>query len=375
MSASHAVPLFIPPSTVFAALNAVEIGRHSIIAAYTILFYDWIISFDDEMSLIYPASWNSVKIAYYFCRYFPLLVSPFHIWGLVTNHDRSTCHTYFRALYTCAMPTVLSAHFILMLRSYAFSGRKRLVLVVLSAFFSTLVGVVLWVMSVQLHLSNIFIITTQSGCFASTNAKPVPSPHIGAYQLGLISVLAALFDCINMLMVIRHCIRERSTLGPLGQSFLKQGTLDPLASSRTQSANVYFHRSFRIRHNDGHEWLDHRNIFHPTSVDAGYRFLVCLQRTLRPGNSLSPSQRSTLSDESLLVMQAVSPSLIFIRDLEIYDSTSVLLLRRKVCPTETELDDKYSNMINEAIEMIPAGSHPEDTIISSIRFERVDSQA
>jgi hypothetical protein len=113
----------------------------------------------------------------------------------------------------------------------------------------------------------------------------------------------------------------------------------------------------------------------PTSVDAGYRFLVCLQRTLRPGNSLSPSQRSILSDESLLVMQAVSPSLIFIRDLEIYDSTSVLLLRRKVCPTETELDDKYSNMINEAIEMIPAGSHSEDTIISSIRFERVDSQA
>ena len=113
----------------------------------------------------------------------------------------------------------------------------------------------------------------------------------------------------------------------------------------------------------------------PTFVDAGYRFLVCLQRTLRPGNSLSPSQRRTLSDESLLVMQAVGPSLFFIHDFVIYDSTSVLMLRRKACPTETELDDKYSNMINEAIEMIPAGSHPEGTIISSIRFERVDSQA
>jgi hypothetical protein len=83
----------------------------------------------------------------------------------------------------------------------------------------------------------------------------------------------------------------------------------------------------------------------------------------------------TLSDESLLVMQAVSPSLFLIHDFEIYDSTSVLMLRRKVCPTETELDDRYSNMINEALEMIPEGSHPEDTIISSLRFERVDSLA
>jgi hypothetical protein len=40
---------------------------------------------------------------------------------------------------------------ILMLRSYAFSGRRRPVLVVLSAFFLSLLGVVIWVMSVQLR--------------------------------------------------------------------------------------------------------------------------------------------------------------------------------------------------------------------------------
>ena len=36
------------------------------------------------------------------------------------------------------------------------------------------------------------------------------------------------------------------------------------------------------------------------------------------------------------------------------------MLRRKASPTETELRNEYSHMINEAIDMIPGDYHPED---------------
>lgn len=46
----------------------------------------------------------------------------------------------------------------------------------------------------------------------------------------------------------------------------------------------------------------------------------------------------------------------------------MLILRRKASPTETELQDQFSQMVDEALEMVivePPG-HPGDTVDSSI---------
>ncbi|KAH9172015.1 hypothetical protein EDB89DRAFT_2229583, partial [Lactarius sanguifluus] len=115
-----------------------------------VCFYDWVISLDREVALIYPAPWNAVKAAYLFCRYYPMAIAPFHLWGLVGDHEKRVCETIYRVLYACAMPTLLSAQFILMLRTYAFSGRKTRVLVALSITYLCLVGVIIWVLSKEL---------------------------------------------------------------------------------------------------------------------------------------------------------------------------------------------------------------------------------
>ena len=65
---------------------------------------EWLIL--DSTSQIYPAPWNAVKGTYLFCRYYPLATAPFHIWGLLVDHDPQVCKSYFRALYACAIPTV-----------------------------------------------------------------------------------------------------------------------------------------------------------------------------------------------------------------------------------------------------------------------------
>jgi len=93
---------------------------------------------------------------------------------------------------------------ILMLRTYAFSGRRRPVLVILSIPFFTIVGFVVWVVSKQLNrpspvlldypifslnlklVTGLFIIRERSGCFATSNQSVSGAVRaVGAYQLGV----------------------------------------------------------------------------------------------------------------------------------------------------------------------------------------------
>lgn len=181
-----------------------------------------------------------MKIAYLFSRYYPLAVSPFLFWGFLGDHEESVCNSFYHALYACLMPTVRSlilpvlyslklryrpcphnvsnASFarlyglvftpdhlvILMLRSYAFSGRRKSVLVALSLIFFTLVGYVVWVISQELNCSSpcsdyltlinprlkpvtaLFLIKESSGCFATSNQHVTGAVEaVGAYQLGV----------------------------------------------------------------------------------------------------------------------------------------------------------------------------------------------
>jgi len=297
---------------IIAAFRAVTAGRYSITAAHTVLFYDWIISLDKEVAFIYPAPWNAVKIAYLFCRYYPLVVSPFLFWGLIGNHDETVCREYYHALYACVMPTMLSAQFILMLRSYAFSGRERLILLTLTTSFLCLVGYVLWVLSEELSLTALFLINERSGCFATSN-QPIAGllRVVGAYQLGVISVLTAVFDCLNMFIVIRHCVRERSTLGPLGESFLKQGVLVYVIMTSLNALTIGTYFSSHLLFQAQGSWF------------------------------------------AYILPSALSCRL-------------VLILRRKASPTETELQDQFSQMVDEALEMVIVEPHPGDTMDSSI---------
>ncbi|KAI9452769.1 hypothetical protein BJY52DRAFT_1418559 [Lactarius psammicola] len=160
---------------------------------------------EQEATLIYPAPWTVVKVAYIICRYYTMAIAPFHLWGVVGNHEQHI---------------------------YVVSTMKKMVLAVLSITFFGLVGYIVWVMIKHLSLSPMFIIAKRSGCFAVSNqptfgvvsgANAVPGVskvHVPvAHHLG---VLTTFFDCLNMIIVVRHYV-QRGTLGPLGQSILKQG--------------------------------------------------------------------------------------------------------------------------------------------------------
>ncbi|KAN0135312.1 hypothetical protein V8E53_006877 [Lactarius tabidus] len=286
-------------------LTAVNVGRYSITAAYVACFYDWVISLDQEVAFIHPAPWNAVKCAYLFCRYYPLAVAPFHFWGFVGDHEQRVCETYYPALYACTIPMILSAQFILMLRTYAFSGKKKWVLAVLSITLLGLLGVTIWVMSRELSLQLLFVLVNRTGCFAMSDqptlsATGTVSVHTPlGYHLGIISIISTFFDFLNMFIVIRRCIQERGILGPLGQSFLKQGILVYVIMTASNVLAMVTFDSPQLMHD---------------SKSIGPWFAYILPSTLA--------------------------------------CRLVLMLRRSASPTETELRFEYSHMINEALEMI-----------------------
>ncbi|KAH9172008.1 hypothetical protein EDB89DRAFT_2229579 [Lactarius sanguifluus] len=305
-------------------VRAGDIQRTLLSPAYVVCFYDWIISLDQEVAFIYPAPWNVVKAAYLFCRYYPLVVAPFQFWGLFADHEQRVCESYYRVLFACTVPMILSAQLIMMLRTYAFSGRNKIVLAVLSITIFGLFSVVIWVIYEHLTLSLLFIVVRRTGCFPiSDQPNFVPFAyynHLGiisvrrrlslaitSAELGLYQILTALFDGLNMIIVFRHCIRERGTFGPIGQSFLRQGVI------------VYV--------------------------------ITTLLNMLTIGTTYSSR---LLHDSKLIPWFAyILPSALACR--------LVLMLRRKASPTETELRIEYSHMVNEALEMITVELHPEET--------------
>ncbi|KAI9452770.1 hypothetical protein BJY52DRAFT_1418560 [Lactarius psammicola] len=308
----------LTPQLLASGLKPVVLARYTILATYVVCFYDWIISLDQEVAFIYPAPWNLVKAAYLFCRYYPMVIAPFHLWGLVGNHEQRVCESYYHVLFACAIPTMLSAQLILMMRTYAFSGRKKKVLAVLSVAFFGHVGVIIWVMSKQLTLAPLFFLTKRNGCFAISDeptfaivasAGPgVISVHVPvAYHIGMISILATVFDCLNMFVVVRHCIQGRGTLGPLHKSFLTQGLLVYVVMTVLNALTI--------------------GTYFSTSL---------IQKGLASSSSFAYTLPSALA------------------------CRLVLMLRRKASPTETEIRVEYSHMVNEALEMIAVERRPEE---------------
>ncbi|KAH9060650.1 hypothetical protein EDB87DRAFT_571095 [Lactarius vividus] len=247
-------------------LTAVAVWRYSMIAAYVVCFYDWVISLDQEVALVHAAPWNGVKAAYIFCRYYPMAIAPFHLWGLVGNHEQRV------------------SQLILMLRTYAFSGRKTRVLVVLSITYLGLAGFIIWVLSKELTLSPLFFFTKRNACFAISDEPNITLAGLAvggnrvrppvAYHVGMISVLATFFDCLNIFVVLWHWLQGRDTLGPLGKSFLKQGILVYVVMTVLNTLAICaFLSSYLVRHG-----LAASSLFAYTMPSA----LACRLKRLRP---------------------------------------------------------------------------------------------
>jgi len=214
------------PALLAVAINvasALQKYRYIINAVYAIQIWEWLICFSDEHDYVHKARWTTVKVAFLYCRYFPLVAWPYVIWGWVADHPRPGCpeiaDTVSIMLPFFTVPPVL----VFIIRAYAFTGRRKIILAILLAgwialFVAYVVRNIVDYNGDIMELQALF--GHDSACLSVQKDAATANHHY--FPLTIYSICALVFDTLVMALVFIHCIRFRTFWGPLGKSFVVQ---------------------------------------------------------------------------------------------------------------------------------------------------------
>jgi hypothetical protein len=291
--ASYPIPL---QEIVDIGATQLLIGRYSVTAVYVVQVYEWLIQLDDEWTLIHQARWTSVKIAYLFCRYYPLLVFPVYLWAWLGDHSSELCQKIIHPLYAFLVPFHLCPQGVILMRAYAFTGRNKFVLAILLPAYLAFITAFSWLLGSQfIYVKDLYFLFGTSACFANDkHAEDGPGfSYTRATRTGLVILGSFLLDSLMMSVVILHCIRIRSTQGTLGRTFLKQGAgvFVVMSGLNLLVASIYLGRN---RQFDG--------VGTPFLMILGpvlaCRLVLMLRRTVSPSESEERRRQSCLVREA-----------------------------------------------------------------------------
>ncbi|KAL5535980.1 hypothetical protein ACEPAF_4074 [Sanghuangporus sanghuang] len=106
--------------------------RKSSTASFTILVYDYILTFEDERTLIWPGQWTVTKVLFLFTRYLPFIdLSIPVIRHASKDLSPKACELSYQSSIWLINVGFLTAELILLIRTWAIWERSRLITVIL----------------------------------------------------------------------------------------------------------------------------------------------------------------------------------------------------------------------------------------------------
>jgi hypothetical protein len=225
----------------------IRLARDMIVAAYALQVYDWLLCLSDEYLYIHKARWSSIKIAYLFCRYYPLFVWPMMIWGWVGDHTIPVCNKVMLPLHILSSFCPTAAQAVFIIRTYAFTGRNKVMLAFLTACWMALYGYLLWVPIGTFRFYDEWSRNFgNSACFGAPysragNGKDI-LPHGRIDVVAIYHLCNFSFDSMMTVIVLVHCVRSRNIRGPVGKVFVQQGLIAyvMLSAITLPTAALYF---------------------------------------------------------------------------------------------------------------------------------------
>jgi len=199
---------------------------------------------------------------------------------------------------------LLSAQGVVLLRAYAFTGRKYSILVLLSTLFVVMSVAEIWLFGTRfVMVDGLYILLGHSGCFANDETAEIGDIYLGATATpaGLVFLGSFIMDVIMMLIVIAHTLRIQSTQGSLGKLFIAQGlgTFAFMSTLHLFSAIIYLRSD---RQYDG--------IGLPLTLVSDVlacRLILALRRQVAPTTSQLSMLQSRLVREALAHLEAEPP--------------------------------------------------------------------
>ncbi|KAF9000227.1 hypothetical protein BDQ17DRAFT_683281 [Cyathus striatus] len=133
------LPFNISPHFLVEFMHDLAVTRYVAVAGCVLLFYDWLITLDDEITYIWPSRWSSTKAIFLLNRYVNLglqLAVEVHLIGLTPVKSHSTCVSYIVGYGITVFISLASIHVLVLLRTWIVWQRRRAVTVLLGVIYT-----------------------------------------------------------------------------------------------------------------------------------------------------------------------------------------------------------------------------------------------
>ncbi|KAI0304576.1 hypothetical protein BC826DRAFT_1300 [Russula brevipes] len=216
------------PDTLETSQHFIFVTQVYFCSMYTVVLWDWIVSLPREWQYIWKTSWTPVKVAYLFCRYWVITVVPYLLYAFVNNHSLETCKKIYKIPVALAMWNQVGSESVLLIRTYAFFNRNKLVL---AGLLCALGGMVAYQLYVDTSQMLVLPFVTP------------PFPH-SAHLLGFFIAPLGFDTIVTFMTVFKALYVRRRNGGPssrLIQTFLREGVFYYLLISIANLINGIFY--------------------------------------------------------------------------------------------------------------------------------------
>lgn len=208
------------PDTIETAQHFIFVTQVYFCSMYAVVLWDWVVCLPREWQFIWRTSWTPVKASYIFCRYWVIAVVPYLLYCFVIDHSEETCKKIYKVPVALAMWNQVGAESVLLIRTYAFFNRNKLVLFFLLCALSGMIAYQLFVAT-----SEMLVLPFVKPPFDQGPCLPMSKPR-SAHLLGFFIAPLAFDTVITLMTVYKAFYIRRHNGGPssrLIQTFLREG--------------------------------------------------------------------------------------------------------------------------------------------------------
>ncbi|KLO13131.1 hypothetical protein SCHPADRAFT_997570 [Schizopora paradoxa] len=205
----------IPPSVLAPIYHEVAsqgIGtKYGLVAAYTILVYDAMITNADEIEYVWKRSRSAVTFLFFMNRYYAICVATIASMQAISPlFNETVCKRmiYFQPL-AVGIPLTFFPNFVIGLRVYALYGRNRALAAFLTLFLLGEFGVALW-----LYLTPTMFPAVLPGPESVTNSQALHvclatnSPKLDNLQAAAYQIMQTVYDSCCLGLTLRMTLKE-----------------------------------------------------------------------------------------------------------------------------------------------------------------------
>ncbi|KAH9065834.1 hypothetical protein EDB87DRAFT_1593350 [Lactarius vividus] len=226
------------PDNLETAQHFVFVTQIYFCSMYAVVLWDWIISLPREWQYIWKTSWTPVKAAYLFCRYWVITVVPYLLYAFVNNHSLETCQKIYKIPVALAMWNQVGSESVLLIRTYAFFNRNKIVLAGLLCALGGMIAYQLYV-----DTSQMIVLPFLTPPFNEGPCFPISKPH-SAHVLGFFIAPLGFDTIVTFMTICKAFYVRRRNGGPssrLIQTFLREGVFYYLLISIANLINGIFY--------------------------------------------------------------------------------------------------------------------------------------